>query len=53
LAKAHAIAVTKQASGHAKIDPLMALFTADALMAKNPEPPNLRSVYEDGDLLVV
>jgi phage terminase large subunit-like protein len=34
--KGNAILVTKQASGSAKIDPLMAAFNAIALMATNP-----------------
>jgi len=51
--KGNAIVVTKQASGTGKIDPLMALFNAVALMSQNPEPPNTRSVYEDRDLLVI
>ena len=33
--KGNAILVTKQASGSAKIDPLMAAFNAIALMAMN------------------
>src|SRR5690606_41419011 len=33
----NAITITKQASGSAKIDPLMALFSAVHLMALNPE----------------
>ena len=36
--KGNAIAITKQASGSAKIDPLMAMFNAEALMATNPLP---------------
>lgn len=36
--KGNAILITKQASGAGKIDPLMALFNAVALMALNPEP---------------
>jgi phage terminase large subunit-like protein len=32
----HAIIITKQASGTAKIDPLMAAFNAIAPMAMNP-----------------
>jgi phage terminase large subunit-like protein len=51
--KGNAIVVTKQASGTGKIDPLMALFNAVALMSQNPEPPNTRSVYEDRPLLVI
>lgn len=48
--KGNAIVITKQAAGTAKIDPLMALFNAVALMALNPEPA---SVYSgDRGLLV-
>lgn len=41
----NAITITKQASGSAKIDPLMALFNAVSLMALNPEAKG-PSVYE-------
>lgn len=47
--KGNAIIVTKQVSGTGKIDPLMAGFNAVALMATNPEPIRVNSVYNDDD----
>ena len=45
--------ITKQASGSGKIDPVMALLNAVALMVLNPEPRNPRSVYETRGVLVM
>jgi len=44
--RGNAILITKQASGTGKIDPLMAVFDAVALMAMNPEARQVKSVYE-------
>lgn len=44
--KGNAISITKQASGTGKIDPLMATFSAVALMAMNPEAKGGKSIYE-------
>jgi len=44
--RGNAISITKQASGTGKIDPLMATFSAVALMAMNPEPRRVVSAYE-------
>jgi len=51
--KGNALYVTKEASGRAKIDPLMSLFDAVALLLENPTAPVVRSVYEDRGLLVL
>jgi len=44
--KGNAITITKAVAGAGKIDPLMALFCAVALMSKNPEAPGI-SIYSD------
>ena len=51
--RGNAMLVTKAASGTAKIDPLMALLNAIALMGRNPEARS-GTAYADGrDLLVI
>ena len=49
--KGNAILMTKQASGFAKIDPLMALLNAAELMARAPAAPP--SVYQDRGLILI
>ncbi len=50
IATGNAISVTKQVSGSAKIDPVMAMFNAVSLMMLNPEAAG--SAYEDDDVEV-
>jgi phage terminase large subunit-like protein len=47
--RGNAISITKQASGTAKIDPLMATFSASALMAMKPE-ADASSIFDRDDL---
>lgn len=48
--RGNAISITKQASGTGKIDPLMAMFNAVALMAMNPEPRKKTFIYQSGSI---
>lgn len=50
---ATAIRATKQNAGDAKIDPWAALMNAVYVMARNPEPLNGPSVYEERGFLVM
>jgi phage terminase large subunit-like protein len=48
--RGNAITITKQAAGTAKIDPLMALLNAVALMSLNPSG---QSIYETQELIIL
>ncbi|MBD1601178.1 terminase large subunit [Pseudomonas typographi] len=50
--RANSILITKQASGSAKIDPLMALFNAVALISLNPEALGGSSGFYDNPIMV-
>ena len=50
--RGNAISITKQASGTGKIDPLMAMFNAVALMAMNPEARVKKSAWETGGEII-
>jgi phage terminase large subunit-like protein len=48
--KGNALLITKQISGVAKIDPLMAVFDAAALMALNPSPKTVATIFDIAEL---
>ncbi|MFT4098617.1 MAG: terminase large subunit [Rhodoblastus sp.] len=48
--KGNSLLITKQISGVAKIDPLMAIFDAASLMALNPSISSGPSIFDIGDL---
>jgi phage terminase large subunit-like protein len=46
--RGNAVLITKQISGSAKIDPLMAMLNAVELMSLNPEAEQTASIYDEG-----
>jgi phage terminase large subunit-like protein len=46
--RGNAVLITKQISGSAKIDPLMAMLNAVELMSMNPEAAQATSIYDEG-----
>jgi phage terminase large subunit-like protein len=47
----NAVSINKQSSGTGKIDPLMALFDAVALMGMSPAIGGVKTIYSDGRAL--
>ncbi len=51
--KGNSVSITKEVAGKAKIDPLIATFNAVFLMAMNPQPARVRSVYEERGMVML